>query len=66
MAYDKTKLKQVTIYVPREILDEIDRFHIKEGRPRMKMSAKIVNLLQVWYDKKVEEEKGEDIRAEGE
>jgi len=66
MSYNKIKFKQVTIYVPHEIIIEIDKFHANQGRPHMKRSAQIVNLLQIWYDEKFAEEGrgGQEIASE--
>lgn len=66
MAYDKKKVRQVTVYVPHGIVKEMGRFHTERGRPRMSYSAQIVNILQIWYDNRVadEEQKREAESAE--
>jgi hypothetical protein len=53
MGVDKKKIKPTTVYVPRKIFKEIERFHTSEGRPDMSDSSMIVNLLQRWYDERI-------------
>ncbi len=53
MAHNPEKVTPITVYVPREVWNEIKRFHAANGQPDLSDTRMIVTILRRWYNEQM-------------